>query len=210
MLGDNLQAIRQLPEAEEAYRRGLAIRQKLLAESNEQGDRDALAQGYRQLGLLRKEARRWDEVIAEYTKAIQLEPKRWESWSERGFAHLALRQWDESIEDYTKAIKLAPDVHTNWHHRGLAYGELGRWDNVIRDYSELLKRYPNDNDAFHFRAVAYVKLNQPEKAVADLRQAFAKGFKDRDGVKQDDRLAPLRDREDFKKLLAELEARKNP
>ena len=58
------------------------------------------------------------------------------------------------------------------------------------------------------RAAAYVKLNQPQLAVADLRQAFAKGFKDLEGVKKDELFAPLRDREDFKKLLAEVEGKK--
>jgi hypothetical protein len=52
-----------------------------------------------------------------------------------------------------------------------------------------------------------VKLNQPEQAVADLRQAFAKGFRDLEGVKKDERFAPVRNRADFKKLLAELEAK---
>jgi hypothetical protein len=41
--------------------------------------------------------------------------------------------------------------------------------------------------------------------VADLRQAFANGYKDLQAIKKDDRFAPLRPREDFKKLLAEME-----
>ena len=44
--------------------------------------------------------------------------------------------------------------------------------------------------------------------MADLRQAFAKGFKDLEGVKKDELFAPLRVREDFKKLLAEVEGKK--
>jgi tetratricopeptide (TPR) repeat protein len=150
----------------------------------------------------------WDKAMADFSQAIKLQPKRWESWTERGHVHLNLREWDKSIEDYTKAIELAPNVHANWFHRGLAYFELAEWDKVVDNSSELLKRYPNDYNALHLRAVAHVKLKQPEKAVADLRQAFAKGYKDLEGVKKDERFAPLRNREDFKKVLAELEAEK--
>jgi tetratricopeptide (TPR) repeat protein len=150
----------------------------------------------------------WRKAIDDYSEAIKLQPKRWESWTERGHVHLTLREWEKSIADYTKAIELAPGVHANWLHRGLAYMELGQWDKVADDFSNLLKRFPDDYNVWHDRAVAYTKLNQPEKAVADLRQAFAKGYKDLEGVKKDERFAPLRNREDFKKLLTELEAKK--
>jgi serine/threonine protein kinase/tetratricopeptide (TPR) repeat protein len=47
-----------------------------------------------------------------------------------------------------------------------------------------------------------------DEAMAMLRDAVAKGFKDTAHMKQDKDLDPLRGREDFKKLLAELEATK--
>jgi tetratricopeptide (TPR) repeat protein len=54
------------------------------------------------------------------------------------------------------------------------------------------------------RAVALAQLNQPEKAVADLRQAIASGFDNVAPMLNDSRLAPLRAREDFGKLLEEV------
>jgi hypothetical protein len=44
-----------------------------------------------------------------------------------------------------------------------------------------------------------------DRAIALLRQAVAKGYKDAAHMKQDTDLDPLRGREDFKKLMAELE-----
>jgi hypothetical protein len=43
-------------------------------------------------------------------------------------------------------------------------------------------------------------------AVAPLQKAVAKGYKDVDHLKKDEDLKALREREDFKKLVAELEA----
>jgi WD40 repeat protein/serine/threonine protein kinase/Flp pilus assembly protein TadD len=151
--------------------------------------------------------RQYDKAIADYSDAILLEPKRSELWSSRGFAYLTLKKWDKCIQDYTKAIELAPHVHTNWWYRGLAYRDLGQWDKLAADYSKLLEKYPNDYNALYLRAVAYVKLNQPELALADLRQAVAKGYTQLQEIRNDDRIALLRTREDFRKLLAELEAK---
>jgi serine/threonine protein kinase len=47
-----------------------------------------------------------------------------------------------------------------------------------------------------------------DEAMALLKQAVAQGFNDADYMKKDDDLGALRERDDFKKLLAELEAKK--
>ena len=46
-----------------------------------------------------------------------------------------------------------------------------------------------------------------DQAMAMLRDAVAKGYKDADHMKKDKDLDPLREREDFKNVVAELEAR---
>jgi hypothetical protein len=49
-----------------------------------------------------------------------------------------------------------------------------------------------------------------DKALAALRQAIQGGYKDVAHMKKDPDLAAVRDREDFKKLLTELEAAAKP
>jgi hypothetical protein len=48
---------------------------------------------------------------------------------------------------------------------------------------------------------------QADLAMESLKQAVAAGFKDRALLKKDTDLNALRDREDFKKLVADLEAK---
>jgi hypothetical protein len=62
-------------------------------------------------------------------------------------------------------------------------------------------------------AVASGKLADKKQEYADramtlLREAVAKGFQDVERMKNDTALDPLRNREDFQKLVAELEAGK--
>jgi hypothetical protein len=47
-----------------------------------------------------------------------------------------------------------------------------------------------------------------DRAPATLRTSVAKGYKNAAHMKQDKDVAPLRERDDFKKLLAELEGKK--
>ena len=49
-----------------------------------------------------------------------------------------------------------------------------------------------------------------DQAMAMLRDAVAKGYKDAAHMKKDTDLDPVRSREDFKKLVAELEAAAKP
>jgi hypothetical protein len=48
-----------------------------------------------------------------------------------------------------------------------------------------------------------------DQAMAMLRDAVAKGYKNIEQMKKDKDLDPLRKREDFKKVVADLEAKKN-
>ncbi|GHU76326.1 hypothetical protein FACS189461_3760 [Spirochaetia bacterium] len=55
----------------------------------------------------------WDNAIAEYTKAIGLNPNKSVYYNNRGYAYNAKKDYDSAIADYTQAIKLDP-INTNY------------------------------------------------------------------------------------------------
>ena len=148
-------------------------------------------------------------AAAGYTKAIELRPNDWELWSGRAFVYFRKQQWDQAISDFSKAIDLAPHMHTNWWHRGHVYLHLAQWDKAASDFGNVVERWPDGSEGWYLRGVAFAQLDQPDKAIADLRQAIANGFKNVEQIKNDPRLAPLRTREGFDKLLTELEPNEN-
>jgi tetratricopeptide (TPR) repeat protein len=54
--------------------------------------------------------RRHDEAIADFTRAIELDPDYAWAIGSRGQVHQAMRRHDEAIADFTRAIELDPDL----------------------------------------------------------------------------------------------------
>ena len=115
------------------------------------------------------------------------------------------QQWKQAVADFTRAIELDPKVQQNWWHRGHCYLNLAEWDKAAADFGNVVDQSPEAGEAWYRRTLALAQLSQPEKALADLRQAITRGFTNLELMKTDSRLDPLRTREDFQKVLTELE-----
>lgn len=50
--------------------------------------------------------KQYDQAIAEFTKAIQADPKQAPFYTNRGFAYLHVNKLNEAVDDFTKAIEL--------------------------------------------------------------------------------------------------------
>jgi serine/threonine protein kinase/tetratricopeptide (TPR) repeat protein len=200
-------------DAEEPFRRALALYHQLTEEDPKNLDyRVRLGRTHLELArCLARQTRHeegaleWNKADSDYTKAIELKPEGWEGWNGRASVHFHRQQWEAAVADFSKAIELAPQVHTNWWHRGHSYLALAQWDKAAADFGKVLEKWPEGGEGWWWHALALAQLNQPEKAVADLRQAIAKGLKTVDWLNTDSRLDSLRGREDFGRLLEEIE-----
>jgi tetratricopeptide (TPR) repeat protein len=82
---------------------------------------------------------RYDQAIAEYTKAIELDPKYALAYCFRGDAYGKTGKSNLAIADYTKAIELDPEgAEANWQ-LGEAYIDKGQYDQAIDDCNTVLK-----------------------------------------------------------------------
>jgi tetratricopeptide (TPR) repeat protein len=64
------------------------------------------------------------EAIADYSKAIELDPQSYASYNNRGNAELDQKNIKEAIADFDRAIKIKPDYAIAFCNRGLAYVEI--------------------------------------------------------------------------------------
>ena len=69
-----------------------------------------------------------DQAIADYTKAIELDPQYAKAYYNRGNAYSAKGNLDQAIADYTQVIGLEPQSVTAYYNRGLVYSRQGHLD----------------------------------------------------------------------------------
>ena len=109
-------------------------------------------------------------AIADYTRAIELNPDYAMAYNNRGIAHLQKREYDKAIADYSKAIELDPDYAVAYNDRGIAYRHKGEYDKAIADYTKAIGLDPQWPHAYKNRAGAYKEQGKKAEAIADLKK----------------------------------------
>jgi tetratricopeptide (TPR) repeat protein len=132
---------------------------------------DARAYAYLNKGL-------YDQVIADETQSLALNPNSANTYNNRGRAYDDKGLYDQAIADYTHSIALKPDTagaYNNngnafaYSNRGDAYRHRGLYDQAIADYSQSIALRADFTQAYTGRAAAYENKGQRDQAVADYR-----------------------------------------
>jgi tetratricopeptide (TPR) repeat protein len=228
-LGALLEGLGRGPQAEAAYRRALDLGEQLAAAfpavpeyrtdlGGSQGNFGQLLRRNKQPQL----ALEWfDKAIATLQGVLRQVPG---DVTTHGFlrnAHWgraetldALGRHAEAAADWDKVVELSPEQQrASFRLLGalsrVRAGQVGR---ALRAVEELAKDADADTlynaacvCALASAAVREQKDKHSRRAVELLRQAVAKGYKDVDHLKQDDDLSSLRGRDDFRKLLGEMD-----
>lgn len=114
----------------------------------------------------------FDLAVADYSKAIQINPCIAEVYALRGILYFEKGQYDTAIADFDKAIKLSPKFVEAYILRGLSYSKKDQNDSVIADFSEVIQLTPDDIRAYITRADAYVEKAQYDLALDDYNTAI--------------------------------------
>jgi serine/threonine protein kinase/tetratricopeptide (TPR) repeat protein len=232
-LGGVLMALGQRGQAEAAIRHGLAIQEKLAADfPSVPRYRIVLGGNQCNFGHLLRSCGRPDQAIVWQTRAIATlqdalvrikvdvtaqQFLRNAYWN-RAEALDDLKRFGEAVTDWSKAVELSPKSQRPGLRMSRAASRVraGQVDAAIKEVDELIPKADGimTYDAACIFALASALSSNTSlatretyagRAVALLRQAAAKGWKDVAHMKTDPDLAPLRGRDDFKELTAELE-----
>lgn len=131
----------------------------------------ALVYQYRGAEYLKTE--RYDEAIADFDRAILLEPvKLPAAYSDRGIAYRRKGDYAKAIADYSEAIRLWPDWHDWYLNRGLAYAANRQYTEAIADFGRALYYRPDLISAYIARGDAHLAMDNKSEALADYRRAL--------------------------------------
>jgi len=79
------------------------------------------AEGFHNRGNRHGRNGSYELAIADYNKAIELDPNLADAYYDRGISFYEVERFDDSITDLTRAINLNPDADHSYAQRSLAY-----------------------------------------------------------------------------------------
>jgi tetratricopeptide (TPR) repeat protein len=230
-LGLLLAVLGKQSEAEQHYRKALDLQEKLAADFPAMPEYQiGLGGSYCNYGNLVSAGKRPSESLTWYEKTIRtltavyeqdrrlVVPKEYlrNSYWGRARAYTRLRKYAEALKDWDKAIELSPKAKEPEFRAARATTRIqaGQMAEAVAEVAELTKLSNwNAAQSYDFACVyavassnvADTKQEYAERAVQLLHQAVKAGYTDAAHMQEDSDLDSLRGRDDFKKLMHELQ-----
>lgn len=130
------------------------------------------AEDYVNLGIAAQNEGDYDQAIAYYDQAIQLDPTSATSFFDRATAYDGTGDDKKAVEDYTQAIRLKPDYEVAYYGRGTANLYLGKYDDAISDFDHSIKFKPINVRSYTNRCIAYYHKKKYAQAESDCTKAI--------------------------------------
>lgn len=130
-------------------------------------------------------AGRHDQGLADYSRAIELNPNDAGHWRRRAhaFTIAPTPQPERGIADATRAIELDPNHPMGYAHRTVAHTRLStpEWGNALADMDRHIELFKgHDPEAYRMRAWIHENLGNHEEAERDRRMAHRQRLTEQD------------------------------
>ena len=99
-------------------------------------------------------------AIADFNKAIEIDPQFAIAYYNRGVAKSNLKDYQGAIADYTKAIQIDPQYVNAYFNRGNTKKGLGDYQGAIADYTKAIQIDPQDAFSYNNRGYAKKKIRR--------------------------------------------------
>ena len=112
----------------------------------------------------------YNGAIADYTKAIEINPNFADAYYNRGSSKNDLKDYNGAIADFTKAIEINPNDAFAYYNRGSSKDNLKDYYGAIADYTKAIEINPNYADAYKNRSISKYYLGDKNGACQDARK----------------------------------------
>lgn len=117
--------------------------------------------------------RKFDEAIASYNAALEIDPNFWPAYNQRGIALINLKEYEAALQDFNKAILLIPNEQFRpYRNRGNVWASLGKEALARQDFNKAIEIDPDEVLAYFERGNSYYRIGQFEQALADYNKAI--------------------------------------
>lgn len=131
------------------------------------------SQGYATRGQVLARSGKNEEALAEFDRALALDPYNVQALYGRGLIYQAEKQYQQAIEDFTAASGLTPQKVEPLLGRATSYLAIDKIKEAAADLDEAVQADPNSAPAWSARGQAYERLGDRAKAAASYSRAIA-------------------------------------
>jgi tetratricopeptide (TPR) repeat protein len=134
-------------------------------------------------GMAAKEAKKWDEAVAAFTKSAELDPTQQAVWAQLGESNVRLAESktgpefdagiQKALEAYNKAIELKPDDPASHNNYALALAKAKKFPEMQAELKKAADLDPQNGGKYYYNLGALlVNANQPDAAVDAFKKAI--------------------------------------
>jgi Flp pilus assembly protein TadD len=131
------------------------------------------AQGFAAQGQALVRSGNTDEALAQFEKALALDPYSVPALNGRGLIHQGEKRHAEAIEDFTAVHGLVPQRADPLLARAISYLALDKAKEAATDLDEAVQSEPNNGHAWSLRGLAYERLGDKKQASTSYNRAIA-------------------------------------
>ena len=126
-----------------------------------------------------------DKAIADYDKALELDPNHTTVLDNRGNAHALKGNLDRALADHNKAIKADPKNANAYNNRAADYMDMRELERALPDLDRAIELNGDYGDAFKNRAQVRCYLEMADGAERDWLEALRTGRVSEAGLQRD-------------------------
>jgi len=118
----------------------------------------------------------FEEAVAAYSRAIQIDPEFAAAYKARGIARRRLHQPENALQDFDQAIHLDPEDAESYFQRAGLYVTLHKLEAAMEDFDKAIAKKPDYALAYAARSGAKSQVGDKAGSVADLAKAQSLGY----------------------------------
>ncbi|MEG3954345.1 TPR end-of-group domain-containing protein [Microcoleus sp. herbarium2] len=146
--------------------------------------------------------RRYNEAIISNKKAIQINPKPFESYDAKSLIlSLIGEDYPAAINSCDRAIQLGGNKPLLLVNKGIVLSRAGEYSQAMKLFDRVIREHPENEEGYYGKACCYARQGDTERAIAALQQAIqiaprrccreARGNPDFDSLRNDQQFISL-------------------
>jgi tetratricopeptide (TPR) repeat protein len=131
------------------------------------------ATAYYNRGISYRETGQLDLALADYNRAIEIDPKYFEAYNNRGVLYMSRGDNKRALQEFDRAIKINPKYALAHNNSGEAFENMDQFQEAMAAYNRAIALDPSYAPAFANRGDIWRKMGNRDNAIADYRQALS-------------------------------------